>query len=504
MNQWKKTSLWVAVTAALPGLCVATEYNVQEGSTRTVNGGTEISTLYVIDGTAGAQTTIEYQGFPHRSRIELGPGTIGVRDEAYTTHVKSNEIMDSLRITSTEKRIAAHKRPNNLLISASIKEITNTNDSYITINDKYRVEAIRSEPGYFMSVYNHGETHLIDNAYNIVNYGVMRNFQNADDVTNKTNGIIAPTNTSTTKSLLNEGRININNHNFILSGKDGETFANDVNGEIHATGDGRLVITTAGRTGASNWGKIILERDDGIGPMILRTPEGTKGNITLYNVGTITSPKNAITIDGTQTGEGTVATIFNEGNINGGITTTPIRGDKATVTLNNKAQGVWYGDFQDKEYIGRATTNKFVLINNDGTIKTKGNEKNERGIIHSVLTINGGTIDIRDGSLTLDGDYEGRTGGQIHTSGVLGGDETELPNLQITGKVAGDATLVTIDNLGGTGAATQEGIAVVRAKSVDGEGFVKKGRIVAGAYDYDLVRIEGGDYTEWRLTSEAS
>lgn len=34
-----------------------------------------------------------------------------------------------------------------------------------------------------------------------------------------------------------------------------------------------------------------------------------------------------------------------------------------------------------------------------------------------------------------------------------------------------------------------------------GGGFSKEGRIVAGAYDYDLVRVESGDHTEWRLTS---
>ncbi|EMX9648117.1 hypothetical protein AAH559_005656, partial [Salmonella enterica] len=383
MKRWKKTSVSVALTTSLTGLCDAAEYPIVEGQPVIVYGSTEATHLTVSGGTAGATTTIDYRRTPIRSTIQLGEPSTDVREERYTTHVKSNEIIQNLRITSAEKRIEAHKQANSLLISASIKALTNASDSYITINKGHRIEVITSAPGYFMSVYNHGETHLIDQAYNIVNYGVMRNFQNTDDVSNKTNGIIEPTNTSTTKSLLNEGRININNYDVVLSGKDGETFANDINGEIHVTGDGRLVINTAGRTGATNWGKINLERDDGYGPIILRTPEGTKGSITLYNVGTITSPKNAITIDGTQTGEGTVATIYNEGNINGGITTAPIRGDKATVTLNNKAQGVWYGDFQDKEYTGRATTNKFVLINNDGTIKTTGNEKNERGIIHS-------------------------------------------------------------------------------------------------------------------------
>lgn len=45
---------------------------------------------------------------------------------------------------------------------------------------------------------------------------------------------------------------------------------------------------------------------------------------------------------------------------------------------------------------------------------------------------------------------------------------------------------------------------MVRATTVDGEGFAKKGRIIAGAYEYDLVRVENPDNTEWRLTSEVT
>ncbi|ENK0987280.1 hypothetical protein AB2Z78_005787, partial [Salmonella enterica] len=434
MKKWNKTAAYIALATVQPWFAYGADYKINEGTEQTINGGTELSHLFISGGTAGATTTLNYAGAPVRhSTIQLGEPSRVVRDTPYATHVKSDVEIATLDIESDEDRRTAHKQPNKVRISASIQTINNDSDSTITLDKGRKVEVIRSMGSNLMNVVNNGETGLIDNAYYITNNGRMRNFQLADDVTNNPSGIIRPTNISTTKSMLNEGKIYLDDYDIIIIGKDGESFANDVTGEVHITGDGRLVINTAGRTGAGNWGKIDLERDDGFGPIILRNPEGTTGNISLFNAGTITSPKNAITIDGTRTGEGTVATLLNEGNINGGIITTALNGDKATVKLDNKGRGVWSGDFQDKEYKGRATTNKFVLINNDGTIKTKGNEKNERGIIHSVLTINGGTIDIRDGSLTLDGDYEGRTGGQIHTSGVLGGDETELPNLQITG-----------------------------------------------------------------------
>ncbi|HCA3884416.1 TPA: autotransporter outer membrane beta-barrel domain-containing protein [Salmonella enterica] len=99
------------------------------------------------------------------------------------------------------------------------------------------------------------------------------------------------------------------------------------------------------------------------------------------------------------------------------------------------------------------------------------------------------------------GNYQAGTGARLVTGGALGGDETQLPTLTIHGTVSGGTTHVLVDNIGGTGAATTDGILVVRADSVYGEGFTKEGRIVAGAYDYDLVRVESDDHTEWRLTS---
>ncbi|EDY5736440.1 autotransporter outer membrane beta-barrel domain-containing protein [Salmonella enterica] len=505
MKKWKLTAAGILMCATIVETSSGKEVSVKEGYNWDITGEEDERTIVnVLEGKTGATTNVQYRKKNNESTIIL-KATTELRDEPYSTTIFSDYTIENLTIESDEKRIASHKEYNNLVVNTSVKRLNNGNDSKITINKNHEVGVIKNSAEKWLKVINHGNIDNIINAYQITNDGVLNGFENTDDVENKQGGVITPKTTSNTKSLLNSGIIKLGTRDLVVDGKHGESFANDISGEVHTTDTGRLVLYGAGETLTSNWGNITSDNDDlGYGPIVLGTSKNNPGNIVLHNIGTITGTKNAVTIDGTETGEGTVATIVNQGNINGGIATTAITGDKSTVTFVNLYSGVWSGDFQDKEYQERATSNQFVKITNEGTIKTTRNEKNERGIIHSNMTINEGTIDIRDGSLTLDGDYEGRPGGQIHTSGVLGGDETELPNLQITGKVAGDATLVTIDNLGGTGAATQEGIAVVRAKSVDGEGFTKKGRIVAGAYDYDLVRIESGDYTEWRLTSEAT
>jgi len=58
-------------------------------------------------------------------------------------------------------------------------------------------------------------------------------------------------------------------------------------------------------------------------------------------------------------------------------------------------------------------------------------------------------------------------------------------------------THVAINNLGGHGAQTVEGIEVVNVAGTSKGNFVKAGRIVAGAYDYDLDK-KG---QSWYLTS---
>ncbi|EDR2901338.1 hypothetical protein AAN93_005151, partial [Salmonella enterica subsp. enterica] len=503
MQKWKKVLLWSSIYYTLPVTGHCENFYVDEGQWKDVPASIHPSDVYISNGTPSATTVLSYDGDQYKSTVWL-PNNPSVRTEHYSTTISSNGKIEEIIINSNEKRIEAGVEPNILTVNADIDSLVNKTDSRITITAGSHIKTLDNVAGYTVDVTNLGHTGNITNTHYINNTGELNGFQGATDVENAVNGVIKPLQNSETNTLLNNGMINLTDYDLTVKGEGGETFANGINGDIRTTAGGRLAILTAGEAETSNWGTIISKTDDEYGPLALGSRGGSTGTITLYNAGTIAGPQSAITIDGTRTGEGTRATIENHGYINGGITTANMTGDKTSVTIKNTTEGVWSGDFQDKEYETRFITNKFVLINNDGTIKTNGNEKNERGIIHSELTINGGSIDIRDGSLTLDGDYEGRTGGQIHTSGVLGGDETELPNLQITGKVTGEATLVTIDNLGGTGAATHDGIAVVRAKSVDGEGFTKKGRIVAGAYDYDLVRIEGGDYTEWRLTSEAT
>ncbi|MDN8600105.1 autotransporter outer membrane beta-barrel domain-containing protein [Citrobacter sp. S2-9] len=97
--------------------------------------------------------------------------------------------------------------------------------------------------------------------------------------------------------------------------------------------------------------------------------------------------------------------------------------------------------------------------------------------------------------LTVNGDYHGDNG-HINFSSILGDDNSPTDKMVVKGDTSGTTT-VSVDNLGGKGAATIEGIELIRVEGTSGGEF-KGERIVAGAYDYSLVGKNGN----WYLTSQ--
>lgn len=105
-------------------------------------------------------------------------------------------------------------------------------------------------------------------------------------------------------------------------------------------------------------------------------------------------------------------------------------------------------------------------------------------------------------TLTVHGDLSG--GGLLAMKTQLGDDTSPTDQLKVEGNASGDY-LVAINNMGGKGAATVNGIEVI---GVQGDStaasFNKQGRIVAGLYDYDLVRGKGDNSGRWYLVSEVT
>ncbi|ARU90372.1 autotransporter outer membrane beta-barrel domain-containing protein [Pseudomonas sp. M30-35] len=143
----------------------------------------------------------------------------------------------------------------------------------------------------------------------------------------------------------------------------------------------------------------------------------------------------------------------------------------------------------------RTTQLKFTVtgdVNNRGTIDLQNNSAGNRFVVASNPNGASGNYRGQDASLKIDS--------------VLGGDNSLTDKLVIEGNSAGN-TALSVNNLGGTGAQTNNGIEVVQVAGNSNGVFALNGDIVtkdnqqavvAGAYAYTLHKAPTGD---WYLAS---
>jgi len=115
---------------------------------------------------------------------------------------------------------------------------------------------------------------------------------------------------------------------------------------------------------------------------------------------------------------------------------------------------------------------------------------------------NNGSVSFGEGSagttLSILGDYTGN-GGSLNFNTVLGTDDSLTDKLVIAGNTTGN-TNVSVNNVGGAGAATLNGIELITVNGNSDGSFIQSGRIVAGAYDYNLIK----NNKNWYLVSSVT
>ncbi|PSY62048.1 autotransporter outer membrane beta-barrel domain-containing protein, partial [Escherichia sp. 20412-1] len=100
-------------------------------------------------------------------------------------------------------------------------------------------------------------------------------------------------------------------------------------------------------------------------------------------------------------------------------------------------------------------------------------------------------------TLTINGNYTANNGLLVMRT-ELGDDNSATDKLIVKGNTSGH-TRVSVSNAGGQGADTLEGIRIIEITGASEGTFSKEGRIVAGPYDYNVVK---SDNQNWFLTSE--
>ncbi|MBY4888829.1 autotransporter outer membrane beta-barrel domain-containing protein [Pantoea sp. DY-15] len=153
-------------------------------------------------------------------------------------------------------------------------------------------------------------------------------------------------------------------------------------------------------------------------------------------------------------------------------------------------------------------------VNNQGML-TLGSLKPVTRAVADALTFSIGGSLRNSGDVVL-GRPGGTAGNLLHVAGsyagdnghltfntALGDDSSFTDRMVVDGDTSG-LTRVSVNNAGGSGAKTLNGIELIHVNGrSDGE-FVQEGRIVAGAYDYHLQRGEGGSAGNWYLSNTLS
>ncbi|MEB4675484.1 ECSE_1600 family autotransporter [Enterobacteriaceae bacterium G50] len=120
---------------------------------------------------------------------------------------------------------------------------------------------------------------------------------------------------------------------------------------------------------------------------------------------------------------------------------------------------------------------------------------------------NGGTVQMNSEGgtpgnvLTVNGNYTGNNGLMTFNT-TLGGDNSPTDKISVKGDTQG-STRVRVDNIGGVGAQTVNGIELVEVGGNSAGNFaLTTGTVEAGAYVYTLAKGKGDDAKNWYLTSK--
>ncbi|BDH33484.1 hypothetical protein TRECRb50_23000 [Escherichia coli] len=85
---------------------------------------------------------------------------------------------------------------------------------------------------------------------------------------------------------------------------------------------------------------------------------------------------------------------------------------------------------------------------------------------------------------------------------TLGGDNSPTDKMNVKGDTQGN-TRVRVDNIGGVGAQTVNGIELIEVGGNSAGNFaLTTGTVEAGAYVYTLAKGKGNDEKNWYLTSK--
>ncbi|WP_407579002.1 autotransporter outer membrane beta-barrel domain-containing protein [Citrobacter koseri] len=177
--------------------------------------------------------------------------------------------------------------------------------------------------------------------------------------------------------------------------------------------------------------------------------------------------------------------------------------EDSRLTINLDNNSVW---LLKKNNAGTTSTFSYLTLNNGSILNANsdnftlvGNVKNQSDSVIQIYNPEEKGFH----SLTITGNYFGSDDSSVIFGTALGDDSSLTDKLIITGNATG-TTKVVVNNVGGVGAETLEGIELIEVGAPNAaDTFVQSSRIVAGAWDYYLQQgtKTGQNMNNWYLTS---
>ncbi|EFC1313436.1 autotransporter outer membrane beta-barrel domain-containing protein [Escherichia coli] len=141
------------------------------------------------------------------------------------------------------------------------------------------------------------------------------------------------------------------------------------------------------------------------------------------------------------------------------------------------------------------------------SITTGGMWEVNKNVYTTIGVAGVGNLNISDGgkfvsqNITFLGDNTGNNG-LMTFNATLGGDNSPTDKMNVKGDTQGN-TRVRVDNIGGVGAQTVNGIELIEVGGNSAGNFaLTTGTVEAGAYVYTLAKGKGNDEKNWYLTSK--
>lgn len=151
---------------------------------------------------------------------------------------------------------------------------------------------------------------------------------------------------------------------------------------------------------------------------------------------------------------------------------------------------------RDSSQLTGAVHNADLALYSDSRWQITGSSALQDLVNEGVVAFQRGGV---NDELVVAGNYVGNNGTLIFNT-ALGADSAATNRLIVKGDTAG-SSWVEVVNAGGTGAKTIDGIELIAVQGASDGEFVQKGRIVAGAWEYQLKRGADARASNWYLVN---